>query len=231
MRRPTGRTIGSVHSGRSTHNLNDASGKWATSSCWRRRGEKLNTLETEGQMIQRVIPDLMGLKNFLVINDEAHHCYREKPDDENEKLIGDDREEAEKKTKPPATGSNGLEAVKRQLSLTKVMDLSATPFFLRGSGYHVNVGRASGPMPLSFGALQTEKLRALAHKINNLKKMALGFQPAFADLSNPINFRIGRHLPGEPRLSDRRRNQRPRRHGNPVHSSPDFRRSERPGKR
>ena len=44
-----------------------------------RTGEKLNTLETEGQMIQRVMPDLMGMKNILVINDEAHHCYREKP--------------------------------------------------------------------------------------------------------------------------------------------------------
>lgn len=43
-----------------------------------RTGEKLNTLETEGQMIQRVMPELMGIKNILVINDEAHHCYREK---------------------------------------------------------------------------------------------------------------------------------------------------------
>jgi type III restriction enzyme len=39
-----------------------------------RNGEELNTLETEGQMIQRVMPDLMGLKNILVLNDEAHHC-------------------------------------------------------------------------------------------------------------------------------------------------------------
>jgi len=37
------------------------------------RGEPLDTLETEGQMIQRVMPDLMGLKNILVLNDEAHH--------------------------------------------------------------------------------------------------------------------------------------------------------------
>src|ERR1043166_9394000 len=43
------------------------------------RGEELNTLETEGQMIQRVMPGLMGLKNVLVLNDEAHHCYRAKP--------------------------------------------------------------------------------------------------------------------------------------------------------
>ena len=38
------------------------------------RGEELNTLETEGQMMQRVMPDLMGMKNILVLNDEAHHC-------------------------------------------------------------------------------------------------------------------------------------------------------------
>ena len=35
------------------------------------RGEELNTLETEGQMIQRVMPDLMGLKNIMAINDGA----------------------------------------------------------------------------------------------------------------------------------------------------------------
>src|SRR6202040_3801793 len=32
------------------------------------RGEELNTLETEGQMLQRVMPDLMGIKNILVLN-------------------------------------------------------------------------------------------------------------------------------------------------------------------
>lgn len=42
------------------------------------RGGELNTLETEGQMLQRVMPELMSIKNVLVINDEAHHCYREK---------------------------------------------------------------------------------------------------------------------------------------------------------
>jgi type III restriction enzyme len=26
-------------------------------------------------MLQRVMPELMGMKNILAINDEAHHCY------------------------------------------------------------------------------------------------------------------------------------------------------------
>lgn len=101
-----------------------------------RGGEELNTLETEGQMIQRVMPDLMGLKNILVLNDEAHHCYREKPPEEDdEALKGDERKEAEKNNEAARLWISGLEAVNRKLGVLRVMDLSATPFFLRGSGY------------------------------------------------------------------------------------------------
>jgi type III restriction enzyme len=100
------------------------------------RGEALNTLETEGQMLQRVMPDLMGLKQILVLNDEAHHCYREKPDtDENEGLKGDERKEAEKNNEAARVWISGLEAVNRKLGVSRVIDLSATPFFLSGSGY------------------------------------------------------------------------------------------------
>ena len=100
------------------------------------RGGELNTLETEGQMLQRVMPDLMGLKNILVLNDEAHHCYREKPSDaDDEDLKGDEKKEAEKNNEAARLWISGLEAVNRKLGVARVMDLSATPFFLRGSGY------------------------------------------------------------------------------------------------
>jgi len=100
------------------------------------RGEKLWTTETEGQMIQRVMPDLMGMRNILVLNDEAHHCYREKAqDDESEKLQGEEKQEAEDNNKAARLWISGLEAVGRKLGLSRVIDLSATPFFLRGSGY------------------------------------------------------------------------------------------------
>jgi type III restriction enzyme len=100
------------------------------------RGDELNTLETEGQMLQRVMPDLMGLKNILVLNDEAHHCYREKPDaEDDEGRKGDDRKEAEKNREAARMWITGLETVNRQLGVARVVDLSATPFFLSGSGY------------------------------------------------------------------------------------------------
>jgi type III restriction enzyme len=99
-------------------------------------GEELNTLETDGQMLQRVMPDLMGLKGILVLNDEAHHCYREKPGEvDDEDLRGDERKEAEKNNEAARLWISGLEAVNRKLGVARVIDLSATPFFLRGSGY------------------------------------------------------------------------------------------------
>ncbi|MBI2312397.1 MAG: DEAD/DEAH box helicase family protein [Betaproteobacteria bacterium] len=100
------------------------------------RGDELDTLETEGQMLQRVMPDLMGLKNILVLNDEAHHCYREKPGAADEEdLKGDDKKEAEKNNEAARLWISGLEAVNRKLGVARAIDLSATPFFLRGSGY------------------------------------------------------------------------------------------------
>jgi len=100
------------------------------------RGEALNTLEKEGQMLQRVMPSLMGIKNILVLNDEGHHCYREKPRKVDEAALkGDDKKEAEKNNEAARLWISGLEAVNRNLGVTRVIDLSATPFFLQGSGY------------------------------------------------------------------------------------------------
>ena len=100
------------------------------------RGAPLKTLETEGQMIQRVMPDLMGKKNILVLNDEGHHCYRAKSGEDVEgDFKGDDKKEAEKNREAARLWISGLEAVNRKLGINRVIDLSATPFFLRGSGY------------------------------------------------------------------------------------------------
>jgi len=99
-------------------------------------GPALHTVETEGQMLQRVMPDLMGMKNVMALNDEAHHCYREKPGEADEAdLTGDARKEAEKNQEAARVWISGLETVNRKLGLYRVVDLSATPFFLRGSGY------------------------------------------------------------------------------------------------
>jgi len=86
-------------------------------------------------MVRRVCRELGSKRNIVVINDEAHHCYRHKPEDGGEKLSGDDRREAEKREEQARIWISGLEAVKNKMGIKVVYDLSATPFFLRGSGY------------------------------------------------------------------------------------------------
>ena len=109
------------------------------------RGETLLTQETEGEMLSRVMPELMGLKRIAVFNDEAHHCYRECPgaqEDLEAELSAldtierkDARAEAEENNEAARIWISGLEIVQRKLGDARIFDLSATPFFLRGSGY------------------------------------------------------------------------------------------------
>ena len=102
----------------------------------RGRGPALDTTESTGQMLRRVMPELMGMKRIMAINDEAHHCYRERADKSAEgELKGDDKKEAKANTEAARLWISGLEAVQRKIGLSRVLDLSATPFFLSGSGY------------------------------------------------------------------------------------------------
>ena len=100
------------------------------------RDEAPQTIESEGQMLQRACGELLALKHVVVLNDEAHHCYREKVREEDEDLKGEERQEAEENNKAARLWISGIEALKRKLhGLGAVYDLSATPFFLHGSGY------------------------------------------------------------------------------------------------
>ena len=95
--------------------------------------------ETPAEMVRRVTRSLGTKKNIVVINDEAHHCYREKPPEESgereEVLATDEKAEARKNTEAARVWLTGLEAINKKLGVRAVYDLSATPFFLRGSGY------------------------------------------------------------------------------------------------
>ena len=98
-------------------------------------GESSPFTETPDQMVRRVCRELGTKKNVVVLNDEAHHCYRRKPDGEDLKLTGDDRVEAKQREDEARVWISGIEAVKGKIGVKSIYDLSATPFFLRGSGY------------------------------------------------------------------------------------------------
>lgn len=91
--------------------------------------------ESAGQMVARVCAELGNKKHIVVLNDEAHHCYHRRPIDGDEKLSGDDLLEAKQREEEAKIWIGGLGAVQKKLGIRAVYDLSATPFFLRGSGY------------------------------------------------------------------------------------------------
>jgi type III restriction enzyme len=100
--------------------------------------EPPKTTETDADMLERACKKLLNYDRVNVINDEAHHCYRHKVGGDAEgALTSDDKKEAAENEEAARLWINGIEALDRKLSkgVRAVYDLSATPFFLRGSGY------------------------------------------------------------------------------------------------
>ena len=98
--------------------------------------------ETPDQMVRRVCRELRGKRNVVVLNDEAHHCYRRRPADPSadatddlDALKGDEKAEAKARDEEARVWLTGLEAVNAKLGTRAIYDLSATPFFLKGSGW------------------------------------------------------------------------------------------------
>ncbi len=93
--------------------------------------------ETPAEMVRRVCRDFGNARNIVVINDEAHHCYAPAPKEQakDEALEADERQMAKEDQEEARVWLSGLQAVQEKLGIRSVFDLSATPFFLKGSGY------------------------------------------------------------------------------------------------
>ncbi|RBY86777.1 BPTD_3080 family restriction endonuclease [Blastococcus sp. TF02A-26] len=96
-------------------------------------------IETPEQMARRVCRELVsrsrGKRNIVVLNDEAHHCWQGPESTDGEKLTAEERKEAEARRRDARLWINGLKAVNERFGIRQVYDLSATPFFLKGSGF------------------------------------------------------------------------------------------------
>ncbi len=154
--------------------------------------------ETPDQMVRRVCRELGAKKNIIVLNDEAHHCYRRKPDAEDEKLTGDDRVEARQRDQEARVWISGIEAVKTKIGVKAIYDLSATPFFLRGSGYPEGT---LFPWVVSDFSL-IDAIEAGIVKVPRVPvadDSMTGEQPTYRDLW----LRIREHLPKKGRKTDK----------------------------
>ena len=89
--------------------------------------------ETDSMMAERVLRELGGRGGgeILVLNDEAHHCYQDKPLE-----AGTADAEAKERNEGARVWFRGLRTIARKAGVKAIYDLSATPFYLGGSGYN-----------------------------------------------------------------------------------------------
>lgn len=89
--------------------------------------------ETPEAMARRVFKQIASRSRVLVINDEAHHCYQENPN--GERLSAEERAEAAENNKAARVWLAGLLTLASRKNVNAIIDLSATPYYLSGSGY------------------------------------------------------------------------------------------------
>ena len=89
-------------------------------------------------MVYRVVKELVNEKQIVVINDEAHHCYEPRLEGEskNHKLKNDEINDIEQNNRTAHLWINGVRSIKKFINVSTIYDLSATPFFIRGSGWN-----------------------------------------------------------------------------------------------
>ncbi len=92
-------------------------------------GHKQEAKEDFTQLIKRLLGRFKLGSRLLVMNDEAHHCYLPKSKGKTE-----DNEESDENAKA-AVWFTGITEIARRYKLQQVYDLSATPYYLKGSGY------------------------------------------------------------------------------------------------
>ena len=90
-------------------------------------------VESDTAFCRRVLKELGNKQNILVINDEAHHAYRPAPlpDEVREQLSPEEIEEREEAT----VWVSGLDKIHAVRGINFCADFSATPFYIKGSGY------------------------------------------------------------------------------------------------
>lgn len=85
--------------------------------------------ETPDAFVKRVLGELYDNAPIMVMNDEGHHAYRPAPTDE--KLSADEKKERQEAT----VWVSGLDRFNQGCGVKFCVDLSATPFYIQGSGH------------------------------------------------------------------------------------------------
>jgi type III restriction enzyme len=85
--------------------------------------------ESDEAFARNRLGELYEMGPIMVLNDEGHHAYRPAPT--SEELKGDAKEQREEAT----VWVQGLDKINKACGIKICVDVSATPFYLKGSGY------------------------------------------------------------------------------------------------
>jgi len=94
--------------------------------------------ESDTAFCRRVLKELGNKQNLLVINDEAHHAYRPRQvltPEELKQLPKEERERLLEEFREATVWVSGLDRIHAVRGINFCADFSATPFYLKGSGY------------------------------------------------------------------------------------------------
>jgi type III restriction enzyme len=151
--------------------------------------------ESDKAFAARALKDLGGKENILVFNDEAHHAYRPAPvaEEQLEGLSAEERKERKQEEEEATVWVSGLDRIQAARSLNFCVDLSATPFYLRGSGHEE--GRPFPWLVSDFGLVDAVESGIV--KIPRIPVDDNSGQP------EPKYFRLWEHIMQSLPLSDR----------------------------
>jgi type III restriction enzyme len=162
------------------------------------------------------LADLANRLPILVLNDEGHHCWRAKPDDDAKYeggLTKEERDAIKEEEVEARVWLAGLDRINNSGLIGKgtpgilaTIDLSATPFYLSSSGYH-----EGSPFPWlvsDFGLV--DAIESGIVKVPRLPVRDDKGRKDEAGRPDPKYYRLWRHIDDQLRPGDRLTNGRPK---------------------
>ena len=172
------------------------------------KGEETNEAFAKGRL-----GDLFSRLPILVLNDEGHHCWREAPSEDDAKLTADEKADLKEEERTARIWLDGLDRINNAGAIGEgkkcihaTIDLSATPFYLKGSGY------AEG-LPFPWLVSDFGLVDAIESGIVKIPRIPVDddvSSPDEAGRPDPKYFRLWKHINEKIPRAERLSNKRPK---------------------
>lgn len=171
--------------------------------------------ESPEAFARRILGDLFERRPIMVLNDEGHHCWRPKarPLDDASK---EEQEMIERERKEATVWVEGLDKInsvaasKNRSGINFCVDMSATPFYIKGSGYQE--GQPFPWLVSDFGLVD-----AIESGIVKIPRIPI--EDTTGELE-PRYFRLWHHIMKELRLSEGKADM-PRKNARKIYEKAD----------